>query len=207
VPVILAGVLVTLLVMLVLAVAPVVAGVSLVLRLAGKRAAPVKPIPAERLLRRPLSTGALIAWLVIPLSAIGLWATADALTEGGGRAQPTMTAFGVPGVWKTSGAAMVIFTADGRFTETNLPDPPADDAAYAGLTITIPRSAAGTWQFDSLAPGDQGVDLTFASGTYLGLDVTWRAVTGGHGHFVLQLYTGSSADLNPAYQLIRRGGA
>jgi hypothetical protein len=74
---------VTVLVILVLAVAPVVAGVSLLFRLTSKRAAPAKPSPAERLLRRPLSTGALVAWLVIPLLVIGLWVRLDVLTEDG----------------------------------------------------------------------------------------------------------------------------
>jgi hypothetical protein len=202
VPILLAGLLVTLPVMLVLAAAPILAGVSLLSRLTGTRAAPAKPTPAERLLRRPLSTGALVAWLVIPLLVIGLWATADALTEDGG--QPTLKAGGVPGLWKTSRGAMVIFAADGHFTETNLPNPP-HDASFA--FPNVPRSATGTWKLEGPAPGFQDVELTFSPSTALDLTVTWEPATDRHGYFVLEPYAGFAADSDPAYQLIRQGGA
>jgi hypothetical protein len=206
VPVLLAGVLVTVLVMLVLAVAPVFAGVSLLFRLTRKQAGPAKPTPAERLLGRPLSTGALAAWLVIPLLVIGLWATADALTQGSGSTtahQQPMSAGGLAGIWKTSHGATVIFAAAGHFTEMGLPGPPPGDAAMAGLTI--PRSAAGTWQLSSAFYG-QYVMLTFSSGAQLEFEVTtWQPVTGSPSAFVLQMYP-VAAGLDPAYQLIREGG-
>jgi hypothetical protein len=134
---------VTVLVMLVLAGAPILAGIALLSRLTSKRAAPAKPTPGERLLRRPLSTGALVAWLAIPLLVIGLWATTVALTADGG--QPVLKAGGVPGVWATSRGAMVIFAADGTFTETNLPDPPHD---LSVALPNVPRSAFGTWKLE-----------------------------------------------------------
>jgi len=211
VPILLAGLLVTVLVMLVLAAAPVVAGVSLLSRLTSKRATPAKPTPAERLLRRPLSTGALVAWLVIPLLVTGLWATLDVLTEDGGStpppvpAQPALKAGGLPGLWKTSRGAMVIFAADGHFTETNLPNPPPDDVGFAGLTV--PRSATGTWKLEGSLAGFQHVELTFSPSTVLDLTVTWQPVTDRHGYFVLEPYLGSDADLDPAYHLIRQGSA
>jgi hypothetical protein len=205
VPILLAGLLVVVLVMLVLAVAPVIAGVSLLSRLTSKRAVPAKPTPAERLLRRPLSTGALVAWLVIPLLVIGLWATADALTEDGG--QPVLKAGGIPGLWKTSRSAMVIFAADGTFTETNLPNPP-HDVSFA--LPNVPRSASGTWklELEGSTSDWQNVELTFSPSTVLDLTVIRQPVTDRHGYFVLQLYGGSSvAWHDPAYQLIRQGGA
>ena len=194
--------------MLVLAIAPVVAGVSLVFRPTSKGAA--KPTPAERLLRRPLSTGALIAWLVVPLLVIGLRATLDALTEDGGSTpspavvQPALKASGVPGRWGTSRGAVVIFAADGHFTETNLPQPPPDAVGYGSLTV--PRSATGMWKLEGSLAGFQHVELISPS-TCIDLAVTWQPVTGGHGYFVLMLCLGSSADLNPAFELIRQGGA
>ena len=146
----------------VLAFAPLIAGVSLLLRLTSQRIARGKPTPAERLLGRSLSTGALVSWLVIPLLVIGLWATAVALTGGSGGSQPTIRPGGVVGVWKSSGGAMVTFTSDSQFTETNLPYPPVDDAAYAGRTVTVPRSDAGIWQFHGRPfAGFQEVDLNF----------------------------------------------
>jgi hypothetical protein len=190
--------------MFVLAVAPVVAGVSLLFRLAGKRA-PDRPVPAERMLRRPLSTGALVAWLVIPLLVIGLWATADALTEDGGStpsagpAQPALRTGGVPGVWKASGGATVIFAADGYFRETGLPNLPAGGPA-------IPQSGTGTWRlYGSGTNFDyQDVVLRFSSGASLDLTVTWQSASSGRGHFVLASYLGSSGDLVPSFQLIRQ---
>jgi hypothetical protein len=207
VPILLAGLLVVVLVMLVLAAAPILAGISLLSRLTGTRAAPAKPTPAEQLLRRPLSTGALVAWLIIPLLVIGLWATADVLTEDGG--QPVLKADGVPGLWKTSRGAMVIFAADGTFIENNLPNPP-HDVSFA--LPNVPRSASGTWKLEGSTPEWQDVwqdvELTFSPSTVLDLTVIRQPGTGRHGYFVLQLYGGSSVAWdNPAYQLIRQGGA
>jgi hypothetical protein len=211
VPILVAGLIVVVLFMLALAVAPVIAAVSLLYRLTSKRAAPAKPTPAERLLRRPLSTGALVGWLVIPLLVIGLWATADALTEDGGSppppvpAQPPLKADGLPGLWKTSSGARVIFEADGDFTENHLPNRPPDDVGSGDPHV--PRSATGTWQLEGSRAGYQYVELAFSPSTVLELTVLWQPVTDGHGYFVLQPYLGSSADLDPAYELIRQGGA
>jgi hypothetical protein len=203
-PILLAGLLVLVPVLLILAVAPVVAGVSLLFRLTGRRA-PDRPVPAERMLRRPLSTGALVAWLVIPLLVIGLWASADALTEDRGStpsavpAQPALRTGGVPGVWKASGGATVIFAADGYFRETGLPNLHAGGPA-------IPQSGTGTWRlygsgtnFDA-----QDVVLRFSSGASLDLTVTWQPASSGRGHFVLNSYLGSSGNLVPSFQLIRQ---
>lgn len=199
-PILQAGLLVVVLVMFVLAAAPILAGISLLSRLTSKRAAPAKPTPAERLLRRP-STSALVAWLAIPLLVIGLWATIIALTADG--EQPVLKAGGVPGVWTTSRGAMVIFAADGTFTETNLPNPPHD---LSVALPNVPQSASGTWKLEGPIPEWRNVELTFSKGTVVNLTVRRQPVPGRHGYFVLQFY-GGSAWHDPAYQLIRQGGA
>jgi len=209
VPFLLAGLLVTVLVMLVLAAAPVIAGVSLVLRLTRRGSAPGKPTPAEHILGRPLSTGALAAWLIIPLLIIGLWATADVLTEKRGPAwstapaRPTLQGRAVPGVWKTSRGATLKLSADGHFTETDLPDPPAGETGFPGPAL--PRSGEGTWQLEGSPAGDQEVLLIFRSGRSLDLTVLWQPVSGDLENFVLEPYVGSTTDLNPAYQLTKQG--
>lgn len=194
--------------------APFIFGALLLERLAAKRAAPAVlpsagyPPVAER--PRRLSTGALGTWLVISSLVLGSWIAAIALTGGSGRSgpppeppQPVLSASGLAGIWKTSAGAIVTFEENGRFTETALPGPPPD-SGESGLAI--PRSAAGTWQLDGSVGGSQDVMLTFASGTQLDLNVLWQQVIGGQSYFVLQPYLGSSADLNPAYELIGQTG-
>jgi len=154
-----------------------------------------------------LGTGALVAWTVIPLAVIGLWALADALTENSGNARlvlepapPALTAGGLAGTWTTSSGGRVTFTGDGRFAETGLPAPPKGNGGDAGLVI--PKRAAGTWQLSG-SRGYQEVVLAFSPADQLGLTVTWQPVSGGQPYFVLQLYLGSGEDMNPAYELTR----
>jgi hypothetical protein len=190
--------------------------VALLLRhLAVRRAAPALrpsagyPPVAER--PRGLSTGALATWLVISSLVLGSWIAAIVLTGGSGQTgpppppprQPVLSASGLAGIWKTSADAIVTFRGNGRFTETALPGPPLN-SGESGLSI--PHSSTGTWQLNGSAGGSQDVILTFASGIQLDLTVLWQQVIGGQSYFILQPYLGSTADLNPAYELIRQTG-
>jgi hypothetical protein len=155
-----------------------------------------------------MSTGALIAWLVVPLAVIGLWVTADVLTERpGGRVpslagsagrglsqalrQLTTTAALLAGVWTNTAAAKLDFAANGHVTEIGLPGPPPGDTSMAGMTV--PRSAAGTWELYGSSVGYQQVLLTFASRVQLDLGVRRRSF-GHHGasYFVFQMYRGAA---------------
>lgn len=191
--------------MLALVAAPIVAGLELLSRLKP----PSRPRPSRRVRQRlrAVSTRALIAWLVIPLLVIGLWAAADVLTERAGlsrpaaeAATPVLVPAAVPGKWKASAGAVVSFLASGRFTESDVPGPPPGDVGQAG--VTIPRAGSGTWQLTG-SPGYQQVLLDFSGGGQLSLDVTYQPVSGGQSYFVLQLYLGSGQDMNPAYQLTK----
>jgi len=197
--------------------APFILGALLLKRLAANRGAPAVqpsaayPPVAARPGRYRLSTGAMVAWLVISLLVLGSWMAGIVLTGGSGRSgppqepppQPVLGPAGLAGVWTTSRGAAVTFAGNGHFAEAALPGPPPD-SGQAGLLI--PRSAAGTWQLNGHVGGSQDVMLTFPSGTQLDLTVSWQQVIGGRPYFLLQPYLGSVADLNPAYELIRRTG-
>jgi hypothetical protein len=197
------------------ALAPLILAALLLKRLAAHRGAPaVQPSAAYRPVAAPqgryrLSTRGMATWLVISLLVLGSWIAGIVLTGGSGRSgppaesppQPVLSTARLVGAWTTSRGAAVAFAGNGHFTETALPGPPPD-SGEAGLVI--PRSAAGTWQLNGHIGGSQDVMLTFPSGTQLDLTVSWQQVIGGRSYFLLQPYLGSSADLNPAYELIRR---
>jgi hypothetical protein len=193
-----------LVIMAALVVTPAVAGLKLVSRLVAVRR---QTLPGNRA-EHAVHTGILVALLLIPLLVIGLWAVAVAGTQGSGTSaapptgpSPSLAAGNLVGTWKTSSGAAVVFTADGRFAETRLPGPLPGDAGNSGLVI--PRAAAGTWQISG-PRGNQDVTLMFSPATQLDLSVTWQPVDPGPSYFILQLYLGSGADMNPAYELVRQ---